>query len=337
MNWIIIMAAALAILITACSGFLLVPWLRRVKAGQQFKEIGPTWHQKKKGTPTMGGIMFIIGILVATVVGLIMAGVSFPQLSVDLPGHNQSVLRLIFGVIAALLFGLVGFLDDYLKVVRHNNNGLRGWYKIFFQVLIAACYLAALAIWGGQTTVVYFPFIGNADLGIFFWVLSILMIVGVVNAVNLTDGLDGLNSSVTAIYAISFVVISLIVGGLGFSIYSAAVAGGCIGFLFWNFYPAKVMMGDTGSMFLGGSVIAIAYGLNLPVLLILAGIIYFCEAGSDILQIAYFKLTHGKRIFKMAPIHHHFEMCGLSEVQICILFGVVSLIGGIVAILSVAL
>ena len=334
MKWVIILTAALSLVITAVSGFVFVPWLKRIKCGQQIKEIGPTWHQKKQGTPTMGGFMFITGALIALVCGVIAAYKLVPSISQDMPNHSVTMLRLIFGVVAALLFSSVGFIDDYLKVVRHNNAGLRGWFKIVFQVAISALYLASLAVWGGQTSVVEFPFIGKADLGIFFWVLSMLMIIGVVNAVNLTDGLDGLNTSVTLVYCMGFVVIALLVGGFGFSILAAAVAGGCIGFLFWNFYPAKIMMGDTGSMFLGGIVVALAYGLNVPLLMIFAGIIYFCEAGSDVLQVLYFKATHGKRIFKMAPIHHHFEMCGMSEIQIGIMFSVVTLIGCGLAILS---
>lgn len=334
MKLVIIITAAVSMLLTAVSGFVFVPWLKKIKCGQQIKEIGPTWHQKKQGTPTMGGFMFITGSLIALVCGLIVANKLMPELASSLPNYSQGMLRLLFGVIAAMLFSGVGFIDDYLKVVRHNNAGLRGWFKILFQVAISALYLASLAIWGGQTTVVEFPFIGKADLGIFFWVLSMLMIIGVVNAVNLTDGLDGLNTSVTLVYCMGFVVISLLVGGFGFSILSAALVGGCIGFLFWNFYPAKIMMGDTGSMFLGGMVVALAYGVDKPLLMLFAGIIYFCEAGSDVLQVLYFKATHGKRIFKMAPIHHHFEMCGMSEIQIGIMFSVVTFIGCGLAVLS---
>lgn len=334
MKWTIILTAAVSLLITAVLGFVMIPWLRKIKCGQTIKEIGPTWHKKKQGTPTMGGFMFITGTLIALIVGLIVGSKLVPDAAAHLPNYSQSLLRLLFGVIATLLFSAVGFIDDYLKVVRHNNAGLRGWYKIIFQTGIAALYLGALVMFGGQTSVVDFPFIGKADLGIFFYILSMLMIVGVVNAVNLTDGLDGLNASVTAVVSISFIVIALLVGGFSMSIFAAAVAGGCIGFLLWNFYPAKVFMGDTGSMFLGGAVITLAYGLNVPMLIVFAGIIYFCEAGSDVLQVLYFKATHGKRIFKMAPIHHHFEMCGFSEVKIAIMFCTVSLIGGAIAILS---
>ena len=336
MKWMILLAAALSLAITACSGFVFVPWLHKIKCGQPIKEIGPTWHKKKSGTPTMGGIMFISGVLVSMTVLALLVTQRYPDLTPDLPETAVATRRLILGIAAALLFSAVGFIDDYLKVVRHNNAGLRGWYKIFLQVAIAGAYLASLAIWGGQTTTAFFPFLGTADLGIFYWVLSMLMIVGVVNAVNLTDGLDGLNSSVTAVASVSLTVIAVLRGQFGFSLFAAAVAGGCIGFLFWNFYPAKVMMGDTGSMFLGGAVIALAYGLDLPVILVFVGIIYFCEAASDVLQVCYFKLTHGKRIFKMAPIHHHFEMCGLNEIQIGCLFCAVGVIGGVLAIVSVA-
>lgn len=331
-----IIAAVAAIVVTAVSGFIFIPWLHRLKAGQQFKEIGPTWHQKKLGTPTMGGFMFILGVIVAVIVGLVLDNSSSVTSAVGID-NEKMLIRLVLGLVAALLFGGIGFIDDYLKVVRHNNKGLRGWFKIFFQVGVSVLYLGAMALFGGQTSVVSFPFIGSADLGIFFWILSVIMIVGVVNSVNLTDGLDGLNSSVTCITAISFMFVALFMGSAAFSTFGAAVAGGCIGFLFWNFYPAKVMMGDTGSMFLGGSVIALAYGLNQPVLLVLAGIIYFCEAASDIIQVGYYKLTHGKRIFKMAPIHHHFEMCGMSEIQICFMFSAVQLVGGALAFLSVAI
>ena len=227
----------------------------------------------------------------------------------------------------------MGFIDDYIKVVKKRNLGLNVKQKLILQFLVAGAYLFSLWLSGvGTSTLI--PFIGSVDFGPAFWVLSALGIVAMVNAVNFTDGIDGLNASVTFFVAITFMVLSGIMSLYGMSIAAAAVAGGCLGFLVWNFNPAKVFMGDTGSLFLGGIVCALGFGVNLPILILFVGIIYLCEILSVVLQVSYFKATHGKRIFKMTPIHHHFEMCGWSEVKICVVFSVVTIVFGALSVCS---
>ena len=327
-----IVAAVISFAISAALGKALIPWLHKLKYGQPIKEIGPTWHASKQGTPTMGGIMFIAGTVVAACIAIPLAGIAGKRIvTVDLG------VRVWGGLIMGVLYGIVGFADDYLKVVRHNNDGLSFWQKIFSQTAIAAAYLAGLAISGDKLRgATYIPFVdGPVELGIWFYIISLVMIVGFVNAVNLTDGIDGLCGSVTLFAAICFMISAVLVNVLEISILAAALAGGCLGFLIWNFHPAKVFMGDTGSLFLGGMFCALAYGIKMPILIPLVGIIYLCEAGSVILQRYYFKLTHGKRIFKMSPIHHHFELSGWSEVKIDTVFSIVTMIGGLIAVLLV--
>ena len=200
--------------------------------------------------------------------------------------------------------------------------------------MIAGAYLLSVYLAGG-TSKTLIPFVGEVDLGIFYYILALLFIVGMVNAVNFADGIDGLNSTVTCVNCLIMTVCAVIMGYYGMSIYASAAAGACIGFLVWNFHPAKVFMGDTGSLFLGGVVCALAFGMNIPVMLLLIGIVYIIEILSVVLQVSYFKITHGKRIFKMSPIHHHFEMCGWSEVKICVVFSLVSAVMGAIAILLI--
>ena len=235
--------------------------------------------------------------------------------------------KLLGGFLMAVGFGGVGFIDDYIKVVKKRNLGLNEKQKLILQFLVAGAYLLSLYLSGGSS-VTLIPFLGGVDLGIFYWVISLLGIVGMVNAVNFTDGIDGLNASVTFFASLIFMVIAGILGANGMGILAAATAGGCLGFLIWNFNPAKVFMGDTGSLFLGGMVCALGFGLNLPVLILPIGIIYIVEILSVVLQVTYFKATGGKRLFKMSPIHHHFEMCGWSEGKICAVFSLVTLLFG---------
>ncbi len=325
-SWMII-TAVVAFAVSAISGFILVPWLRRLKYGQTILDIGPKWHQKKQGTPTMGGIMFVLGIAAAVAVGYLpMAQATGLADRVDADMINA---RIFYGMIMALLFGLVGFLDDYIKVVKKQNMGLSARQKLVMQFAVSTAYVAAMSIYGGLSTVIDIPFFGQIDMGLLFYPFAVcIIIVGTVNAVNLSDGLDGLASSLVFVSAVSFLVMAGLLQLWGISLMAAALAAGCIGFLVWNFYPAKVFMGDTGSLFLGGMLVAIAFGMGLPIFLVPVGIIFIIEALSVITQTLYFKATGGKRIFKMAPIHHHFEMSGLSEVQIVGLFSLIGIIGG---------
>lgn len=326
-------AAVTAFLITGISGKWLIPFLRKLHFGQTILEDGPKWHKKKQGTPTMGGIMFILGITASIVIFIPVYYFGSVSGNALLEPLNMRT-RVFGGLGMALAFGAIGFFDDYIKVVKKRNLGLTARQKLVLQFLAAGAYLATLYL-SGMSSSTLIPFIGSIDFGMLYWVLALIIIVGVVNAVNFTDGIDGLNASVTFFAALSFLVISGVLAMNGIGIVAGALAGACLGFLIWNFNPAKVFMGDTGSLFLGGMVCALAFGLNLPILLLPIGIVYLCEMLSVVLQVSYFKATHGKRLFKMSPIHHHFEMCGWSEVKICLVFSLVTLIGGALALLSV--
>jgi len=318
---ILLVIVLAAFVITAALGFPLIPYLHRLHFGQTILDIGPAWHKKKQGTPTMGGLMFIPGITAAVAAGCFLKG-----------GDTGKIL--FPGMIMSLAFAAIGFLDDYIKVVKKQNLGLTARQKYLMQLIIAVFYLAMLYLRGELSTLLVIPFFGQIDLGLLYYVLAVIIITGFVNAVNLTDGIDGLASSVTFVYALVFFVVSGILQKQAPSVMAAALAGGCLGFLVWNFYPAKVFMGDTGSLFFGGLVVALAFEEGLPLLLVFAGVIYWCEAFSVILQVISFKST-GKRIFKMSPIHHHFEMCGWSEIKIVAVFSFIAFLGGVLAILSV--
>lgn len=326
-----IAAAVIAFAVSAVSGKFLIPFLRKIKFGQTIKENGPVWHKSKQGTPNMGGFMFIIGSVVGILVGFILLKVLWEE-PLGLSAVNS--VKLFGGLGMALIFGFIGFLDDYIKDVKKRNLGLNAKQKLIMQFFTAVAYLLSVYLAGDTSTTVIFPFFGQLDLGFFYYVIMILFILFLSNAVNLTDGIDGLAASVTFLVCISVLIMSGVLGLLGIGVYASALAGGLLGFLIYNFHPAKVFMGDTGSMFLGGSVLALGFGINLPVLILLFGIIYVVEAMSVVLQVISFQTT-GKRIFKMSPIHHHFEMCGWSEGKIVGVFSLVTLVGCIVSIIAV--
>lgn len=320
------LAIVIAAVITGLLGYFMVPFLHKIKFGQTIREVGPSWHKNKQGTPTMGGLMFIIGSSVAAVICIAF-------LWLNGGAETQLMLvKVIAGALMAVGFGIVGFLDDYISIKKHRNLGLTEIQKLILQFIIVGAYLLSVALAGGTTETVI-PFLGSVDLGFFYYILAAVFIVGMVNAVNFTDGIDGLNTSVTLVVALVFSVIAMLLNRVGLSLYAAAIVGAMIGFLFWNANPAKVFMGDTGSLFLGGAVCALAFGVDMPILLILIGIIYIVEILSVVLQVTYFKISHGKRIFKMAPIHHHFEMCGWNENKICFVFSGVTLLAGIIGVL----
>ncbi len=328
-------AAVVAFAISFALGYVVIPFLHKLKFGQTILEIGPKWHKNKQGTPTMGGILFIIGTLVAFGVVVLIDKL----LGGDIIGTNEIVeksmnIKVWGGLVMALGFAFIGFLDDYIKVVKKRNMGLTILQKTVLQIVLMVGYLLTLFI-NDPTGSMFIPFVGMIETKIFFWVIGVAVIYCTTNAVNFTDGIDGLCGSVTVTAAVSFIVIGALRNCLGVSLLAAALAGGLIGYLIWNWHPAKVMMGDLGSMFLGGMIVALSYAIDCPFIILLIGIIYVAEFGSDIIQIGYFKLTHGKRIFKMAPIHHHFEMCGWKEVKIVKIFSLVNLLGGIAAILLV--
>ena len=305
----------IAFALTALAGPVFIPWLHRLKFGQEIREEGPAWHQKKSGTPTMGGIMFIAGIGIAVIVSTVSAAVK---------GNLDSDMAkgiLIFAV--SLLFGIVGFIDDYIKVVKKRNLGLTAAQKFALQLLFAIIYVIALYFIGGINLDMQMPFVGIVHLPMWIYIPFVLfVVVGVVNAVNLTDGLDGLATGVTFVVGLFFALLSFVkYTALGDTLFAAALVGGMLGFFIFNHHPAKVFMGDTGSLFLGAAVALMGIDLGIPVFLIIIGFVYFGETLSVIIQTSYFKYTkkkygEGRRVFKMTPIHHHFEMCGWNEWQI---------------------
>lgn len=331
----LIMGAVAAALVTALLGYLIIPWLHKLRFGQTILDIGPKWHEKKQGTPTMGGLMFIFGTVAAVAVTVLtdkLMGGDIVASSGTGVLASELYTKFYSGIIFALCVALIGFADDYIKVVKKRNLGLTEIQKTVLQSLAIIAYLLGLYLSMGKKPYMFIPFVGNVQMGIFFWIFGFVVIYAAINAVNFTDGIDGLCSSVTVTFGISMCAIAYMHRLFGVSLMASVLVGGCVGFLFWNHNPAKVFMGDTGSMFLGGMVIATAYALNCPLILLLTGIIYVIEGASDVLQIGYFKLTHGKRIFKMAPIHHHFEMSGWGEKKIVAVFSIVNFIGGAAAV-----
>ncbi|MBE6900453.1 MAG: phospho-N-acetylmuramoyl-pentapeptide-transferase [Ruminococcaceae bacterium] len=318
--------AFVAFVIAALSGHWLIPVLKKLNFGQSILEIGPNWHKNKEGTPTMGGIMFIFGILAASCLAFFFLA--------DAPATEK--IRYGSGLAMALGYGLLGFIDDYTKIVRKQNEGLTAKQKLIGQVLLAVMFLVGLQISGTLSTTLIIPFIGQLDVGFFYYPIAVFIIVGASNAVNLTDGIDGLCSSVTFVCACGFIVMAAILKNTAMGFMAAALAGGCAGYFIWNCHPARVFMGDTGSLFLGGMVCALAFGLNIPLILVFAGIIYVIETLSDIIQIGSYKIRK-KRVFKMAPIHHHFEMSGWSEWKIVIVFCLVGAIGAAISVLAVTM
>lgn len=346
----IIIAVVLGFGLSALLGIKLIPWLHKIHFGQTILDIGPNWHKKKQGTPTMGGFMFIISTIVTffivVLIDKLMGGTLLAGTSLD---SGSVKVKIFAGLLLAVGFGIIGFLDDYIKVKLHRNEGLTVIQKTILEVIISGAYTASLVL--SNNVYMWFPhsswdYGGGVGGTIFFCIFTMLVIYATTNAVNFTDGVDGLCSSVTIIAAISFAIMAALRQMMGVSVLAAALAGACAGYLIWNWHPAKCFMGDTGSMFLGGMVVALAYDMNSPLLLLLVGIIYVIEGLSDVIQILYFKATRkiaqkkdpnatGKRLFKMAPIHHHFEKCGWSEEKICCIFSAVNMVGGIIAILIV--
>ena len=277
----------------------------------------------------MGGFMFIIGSAVAIAVGYALY--RFRSANVSAVPDNTGLYRLLAGYGFALLNCGIGFIDDYIKAVKKQNLGLKPKQKMVMQFVFSSAFLYVLYLLGDHATTITFPIFGDVDFGIFYYPIMILYLIFLTNAVNLTDGIDGLCGSVTVVSSLSFVMLCAAMGMWEYSIFSMALAGACLGFLVWNLHPAKVFMGDTGSMFLGGCICAIGFAMHQHLLLALVAIVYVLEALSVVIQVLYFKATHGKRLFKMSPIHHHFEMCGFSEYKIVITFSAAALIAGIAA------
>jgi phospho-N-acetylmuramoyl-pentapeptide-transferase len=324
-------AAFVSFAVTAVLGFVAVPALKRLKYGQTILDIGPVWHkEKKQGIPTMGGIMFIAGTIAGFTAGIVML---YRSGEINFSGvGGAEFFRAVSGILMSVCFGFVGFLDDYIKVKKKQNQGLTSNQKVIMQVMIIAAFFTSRYVSGVTSTIIKFPFLGQLNLHQFYYVVVGLAILYLVNAVNLTDGVDGLCSSVTRVYCATFLVICGILGYNELSVLSVAAAGGCLGFLVWNYHPAKVFMGDTGSMFLGGMVCALGIGAGTEVLMVIAAAVFIWEAVTVIIQVAYFKITGGKRLFKMTPIHHAFEMRGWKETKIVAVFSAIAAICGAAAI-----
>ena len=317
MNSHVVIPVLIAFVISLVLGPVVIPFLRRLKMGQTERVEGVQSHLKKAGTPTMGGII----ILVAGVITSLFYVKDYPKI---IP-----VLFLTLG------FGLIGFLDDYLKVVLKRSDGLLPWQKMALQIVVTAVFAFYLVNYSNVSLTMKIPFWSGHYLNLGWFAVPVLFfaVIGTVNGVNFTDGLDGLGSSVTLIVAVFFTVVSLGMNS-GVEPITCAVVGSLMGFLLFNVYPAKVFMGDTGSLALGGFVAGVAYAMQMPLFIILVGLIYLVEVLSVMLQVSYFKATHGKRIFKMAPIHHHFELCGWSETRVVAVFSVVTAIMCLIALLA---
>ena len=296
---------------------LIIPILQSHKVGQRILEIGPRWHKDKAGTPTMGGICFIMAILVVMAIMSVVIAVN---------GGAEELIPLALALGLATLNGMIGFVDDYTKLVKKQNEGLTAKQKIILQSISAIIYLVAMGLTNNINTALHIPFTSiSLELGLFYYVFAYVLIIGFVNSVNLTDGIDGLASSVTLVVGIFFSTVAFTFDDRILSLIGAALIGATVGFLVYNFYPARVFMGDTGSLFLGGLVVGATFVLDEPMMIFLVGVIYLIEAASDIIQVGVFKLSGRKiRVFKMAPIHHHFEQCGWSEIKIVFVFSLVT-------------
>ena len=321
---ILIISFVLSFVCCALITRFLIPKLKSLKMGQKILDIGPRWHKGKEGTPTMGGIAMIITLLALTVLALVVGLINENFRSVT------SRLALVFGY--ALLNGLTGIIDDRVKLLKKQNEGLKAWQKYGLQFICAVLFIVGMRLTGNMDTTLHIPFTSiYVDLGFFYYIIAVLLLTGVVNAVNLTDGIDGLAASNSLLVGVFFAVCAFTkLGGNDVSLLGGALSGMCGGFLVYNFYPAKIFMGDTGSLFLGGLIAGGAFMLNSPLTVILFGLIFIIETASVILQVASFKLTK-KRIFKMAPIHHHFEMCGWSEIKIVTVFSIITAVMCIVS------
>ena len=318
----LLITAVASLILTALIGYLILPVLRALKAGQSIREVGPTWHNYKAGTPMMGGLMFIFSLVTLLLIAL-------PTVS------DYSVYYVLA---LGLCFGLVGFLDDFTKIKFKRNLGLTSLQKMMLQLAVSALFLYLLYRQGTLVNSIYIPF-ANVSINIhpmLYIFFAMFVMVGCVNAVNLTDGVDGLCGSVTLPVMVFFIASAYAQNRLDLALMPASLLGGLVAYLFYNWHPAKVFMGDTGSLFLGGVVCGLAFALNMPLVLILVGFVYLMETLSVILQVGYFKLTHGKRLFKMSPIHHHFEMCGWKETRIVLTFAAVSALMCIFAWLGIS-
>ena len=309
----ILLGAAISLIIGLIITPILIPFLRRLKFGQSIREEGPSWHQKKSGTPTMGGISIILAVAVASFAGAML---NSGRVSTDM----------LILVVSSVLFGVVGFIDDFIKVVMKRNLGLSAKAKFLLQLFVSILSTVAMintGMIGGELILPFFK--STVDIGLLIIPLIIIVQLSVVNSANLTDGLDGLAASVTLVISVFLTIVAFLMKSNTVALFMATLSGALIAFLVFNWNPAKVFMGDTGSLFLGGAVAVAAVMLKLPIILIIICGVYLIETLSVIIQVISFKTT-GKRVFKMSPLHHHFEMCGLNEKKIVFLFSGATLV-----------
>ena len=315
---ILLVCILVGFILALLGGTVIIPSLKSLNAGQSIRELGPESHKMKAGTPTMGGIIIIVAVAV----------VCF---------FITKNPKTVFVMLGMLMFGLLGFVDDFIKVVMKRNLGLKAWQKIVGQIIAAAALIYLYSILVGWDTKLLIPFEQQyIDLGIFFIPFTALVIIGGVNAVNLTDGLDGLATGVSIPIALFFAIVGLVIGDKGIVVAAGALFGALLGFLRYNSHPADVFMGDTGSFAIGGAIIALAMATKLQLFLVVAGIVYVAEAVSVIIQVGYFKYTGGKRFFKMAPLHHHYELSGWKETKVTAVFGIVSYMVCVIALMGLS-
>jgi len=310
-------------LVTLCLGVVILPILKMFNVNQHIRDDGPESHLKKEGTPSMGGLIFLGGITFVSLFAIM--GMSTDR-------------ETLFGLlITTLLFGFVGFIDDYIKASKKRSLGLKAWQKMIMLLVVSGLFTAYLLFILKAGTDTYIPVYKQFfDLGYYFFVpFAILVLISTTNVVNITDGLDGLATGITVIIMTFFTVLAIAFGNNSVMLFTAIVTGACLAFLVYNLNPAKVFMGDTGSLALGGAIGAVSLVLQVPILLILVAGVCVIEALSDIIQVVYFKVTHGKRIFKMAPLHHHLELCGWSEKKVVWTFWILSIIFGVIAFIIV--
>ena len=315
MNFTFVFPVLISFVISALLGPVVIPYLRKLKVGQTTRDDGPQSHLKKTGTPTMGGIMILLAVVITSLIYM----KDYPK-----------ILPILF---LTLGFGIIGFIDDYIKVVLKRSMGLRAWQKMALQIVVTGLFVYYLMTFHPEMLLMKIPFMSGKllDLGMLSIPAVFIVVIGTVNGTNFTDGLDGLASSVTVMVATFFSVVAIGTGS-GIEPITCAVVGALLGFLLFNVHPASVFMGDTGSLALGGFVAGAAYMLQMPIFIMIVGAIYLIEVLSVMMQVSYFKITKGKRIFKMAPIHHHFELCGWSETRVVAVFSIVTALLCLVAL-----
>ena len=330
---VIMLAGVAGFAVTGILSFAMIPWLKKVNFGQGILDVNPKMHGKHS-VPTMGGIMFIIGTVLAILLSVItdkLLGGNIVASGSMIP--EELYTKLWSGILTAAAFSMVGFADDYIKILSRQTLGLTIKQMSVLEFFVILAYLTCLYMGMNGAPHMFIPFIGTVEPGFLFWVIGIILVYAAVNAVNITDGVDGLCGSITFTAAVFIAAIAAMKGLFGFTMAGVALAGACLGFVLLNKKLVKVFMGKTGSMFLGGMIVALSYAVGCPMILLLVGIAYFIEFASDVIQIVYYKKSGGKKLLKMAPIHRHLELCGWSKKKITFVFTAVNFAGGVAAVL----